>query len=136
MNRHSPEFKALVKRLQAGELTRKDAAEQAGLSYGTLSVWLSRSGVTAAIPDNRRTNHADKPFEPHAAVLNGAEMTPDKAKALNAAVDKVLAGGTSARAAAAEMGVSHVTVAAKVRKIRIAQGLPVQARTSPGPRTK
>lgn len=134
MNRHSPEFKALVKRLESGEITRNQAVQESGLAYSTLTTWLARTG--AAIPDNRRTNHADKPFTPHAAVLNGAEMTPDKANALNAAVDKVLAGGTSARAAAAEFGVSHVTVAAKVRKIRLAQGLPVQARTSPGPRAQ
>jgi len=136
MNKQSPEFQALVNRLVAGEISRKAAAAEAGINYVTLNLWLRQLKLTDQIPVNDYFKvDAAEPFK--AGVKRGGldlAVSEERASALNKAVQRVLSGEVSARAAGLEMGLSPGSIAAKVRKIRISQGLPVQARTSPGPR--
>lgn len=124
MRRNDKTFKEMVARLQSGEITRHQAADIYQIGYGTLGVWLSRSGVAKStagrLPDGSRRLHG-------AALERSRSLSPDKAKALDAAVARVLAGEISALAAEAENpDLSARTIAQRVRKARIDQGLPVQ----------
>ncbi|MDO9236198.1 MAG: hypothetical protein Q7U28_09235 [Aquabacterium sp.] len=116
ITRNSKEFRELVSRLQAGTLTRAQAAAEYGINPGTLGVWLSRSKVRS-------------PKALHGAALGWAITDPDKIKLLNEAVAKVLAGEVSATKAS-EMypTLALATIAFRVRKARIAAGQPVQHR--------
>ena len=119
MNNTSPEFTEMICRLQSGELTRKQAAAAYSIDIGTLNVWISRKGLADSIPKQGLAG----------AAREWAEKDPDKVKARREAAARVLSGEISAMAAAKEYpGMSHVTLALDVRKARIAQGLPVQAK--------
>lgn len=152
MNRHSQEFFDVVAKVNRHELTRLQAAANLGVPYSTFMTWVNRAGLSkkalkiepkpfTATPDNVNDSVCcsvndpvnDNPTSTKPRRYNlGSPLTQEKADALNAAVDKVLRGEISARAAALErpdLNLSFVTIAAKVRKIRLARGLPVQVRS-------
>lgn len=123
MKRNDATFNAMVARLAAGELTRQQAAEEYGVNYGTLCVWLGRSKLNDSTA--RKT-----PKAVYGAAVDWAIKDPDKVKALDAAVAKVLAGEISALAAAKQNpDLSARTIADRVRRARVQSGLPVQHRT-------
>jgi hypothetical protein len=125
MRRNDTQFKALVARLQAGELTRQQAADLHGVKYETLCQWLRRSKVDL-IP------REDKGLTGYAVELKKRLADPDIKAALDSAVARVLAGEISALAASREdPRINHRTLAVYVRKAKLAQGLPVQHRASP-----
>lgn len=119
MNNTSPQFNEMISRLQSGELTRNQAAAEYGIGIGTLNVWISRKKLAGTIPAVGLSG----------AALEWAETDPDKVNARRQATARVLSGEISALAAAKEYpGMSPTTLALDVRKARIAQGLPVQAK--------
>lgn len=91
-----PEYEALVNRIASGELTRQQAAdiahEQTGLSKGTFLVWLSSSGASERLKE-QRGSAGDNSIHSH------AKNDPDKAKAYEEAVTMVLKGMSGAQAA-------------------------------------
>lgn len=132
MKRNDPTFKEMVSRLQAGELTRKRAAEEYGLNLGTLMVWLGRSKVTGIPRDNAwRASNPDKVNAMNSHLI-GQKLTGEAAKALYNATERVLRGEISALAAAkADPRISARTLASRVRKARLERGLPVASRAAP-----
>lgn len=127
MKRNDPQFNEMAARILSGQLTRQQASIEYNLNYGTISVWLSRSKLTSPPrPDGGRALYG--------TAVAMMITDPDKVKALDAAVERVLAGEISAAAAAAlDARLSHRTIAAKVRKARQKLGLPVQVRGPRGP---
>lgn len=116
------QFKVMISRLQAGELTRNQAAAFYGIGIGTLNVWVSRKKLGGTIPS----------AGPAGAALERMITDPDKVKDRAEAVARVLSGKISALAVAKEYpGMSHVTIASDVRKARISMGQQVQHRRSP-----
>lgn len=91
-----PEYEALVNRIASGELTRQQAAdiahEQTGLSKGTFLVWLSSSGASERLKEQRGTA-GDNSIHSH------AKNDPDKAEAYKRAIDAVMHGMPGAQAA-------------------------------------
>lgn len=91
-----PEYEALVNRIASGELTRQQAAEiaheQTGLSAGTFLVWLSSSGASERLKEQRGTA-GDNSIHSH------AKNDPDKAEAYKRAIDAVMHGMPGAQAA-------------------------------------
>jgi hypothetical protein len=122
ITRHSQTFKELVARLQSGELTRAQAAAAYGLNPGTLASWLLRSKVG----ESTRTKVGDK-FLYGAAAEFAERLDPNIAKLLDEATEKVLDGTFKSCLAAhkAYPGVVLGTLTARVRKARLAQGLPI-----------
>lgn len=116
MNRHSPEFKELVARLQSGELTRAQACDIYGLQRDTLSTWLTRSKVGAS------TRTKTRPLAGSAKQFVES-MDPQYVLLLNDLVAKVLSGEyRSCRAAhLANPQVPLSTLTVRVRKARKAQ---------------
>jgi transposase len=55
MNRHDPEFSALVDRIAAGQITREDAAAAAGVPINTFKTWLRRAGALGGLKHTRRS---------------------------------------------------------------------------------
>lgn len=125
MKRNDAEFMALVRRLQADEITRAQAAAEANISVQLLNAWLGRSGLNTSIPDKRKENaFVHEPGK--------APLTPERKQALEDAVQRVFAGEISALAAAkANPDINYRTLAAKVRKLRLSIGQVVQFRASP-----
>lgn len=81
MNRHDPEFKALVQRIAAGEISREQAAEIGGVPVNTFKTWLRRSGALEQIKHTRRS----------AGVYHfAAEKDPDKVAAYARAIAECL----------------------------------------------
>lgn len=91
MKRNDAQFQEMVSRISSGELTRAQAAEVYQVKPGTLGVWLARSGVYSKSPDG--------PKKLHGAAVKWADTDPDKAKAYEEAVMKVLKGMPGAEAA-------------------------------------
>lgn len=85
MNRHSPEFLALIDRIAAGELTRNEAAAEAGIGLGTLNVWISRSKLNARLEPVARNKGPNHPF---------ATNTPERTELYERAVAEGVAGAT------------------------------------------
>lgn len=82
MNRFDTTFTTLVQRIAAGELTRQQAAVEAGVPLGTFKSWLSRSGATQGL------QHVDGRATPRSTPL--AESTPEKTLAYAEAVAECL----------------------------------------------
>jgi hypothetical protein len=126
MKRNDATFKAMVARLQAGEITKDQACSLYDLKPNTLNSWLRRSKLLGTVPRQRQ------PPEEAArqrANLVSKPLTPEIQAAVDAAVARVLAGEISALAASLEdPRLSARTLADKVRKARLEKGLPVQAR--------
>ena len=122
ITRHSKTFKDLAAKIQSGELTRAEAAAQAGINPGTLGVWLSRSNVTAPKnPDGTRKLYG--------TAAQKKITDPDKVKLLDEAVARVLDSNLSVTQVS-EMypTLSATTIAARVRKYRLEHGQHVQKR--------
>lgn len=121
MNRHSPQFKELVGRLQSGELTRAQAAEIYGINPMTLAKWLVRSKVG----ESTRTKAEGQLYGAAIEKLNS--LDPAVAEALAEATQKVVDGVYPSCLAAHKdyPGVSLSTLTARVRKARVAKGLPI-----------
>lgn len=126
MKRNDATFKAMVARLQAGEITKEQACSLYGLNPHTLSSWLRRSKLLGTVPRQRQ------PPEEAArqrANLVSTPLTPEIQAAMDAAIARVMAGEISAMAASVEdPRLSARTLADKVRRARLEKGLPVQAR--------
>lgn len=120
ITRTSPSFKVLVARLQSGELTRAQAAAEYGVPLGTLNVWLSRSKVGESTRLKERTLHG-------AAADLANSLDPKIAKLLDEATQKVLDGTYKSCLAASKAYPDVVlgTLTTRVRKARLAQGLPI-----------
>lgn len=134
MKHSDPKAQEMLSRIANGELTRQQASDEYGVSRPVINVWIHRAGLAKKRPPPTTTFSARGPIPGKEEMFPA--MTQAKADALNAAVDRVLRGEVSARAAALEephLGLSFVTIAAKVRKIRISQGLPVQVRSKRKP---
>src|SRR4051812_7814026 len=81
MNRHDPEFQALVQRIADGEISREQAAELSGVPANTFKTWLRRSGALGAIKPTRRS----------AGVYHyAAQKDPDKVDAYRDAIEECL----------------------------------------------
>jgi homospermidine synthase len=122
ITRHSQTFKELVARLQSGELTRAQAAVAYGVNPGTLAKWLLRSKVG----ESTRTK-VDGKFLYGAAAEFADRLDPKIARLLEEATKKVL-DGTFRSCLAAHRAYPDVvlgTLTARVRKARLAQGLPI-----------
>jgi hypothetical protein len=118
MTRDDATFKEMVLRLQAGDLTRAQAAEQYGLKYNTLCQWLKRSNLASSIP-MAPVEHQFK------------KTDPEIERATQAAVELVLNGLSSALAAARPgVTLSHREISRRVRMRRLALGRPVKRHTS------
>lgn len=125
MQRNDAKFKELVSRLQSGELNRQQASEAYGVNYGTLCVWLSRSKLGSTTLQRE----ADGSRKLHGIAAKNSQLDPDKDRALDAAVARVLAGEISALAASKESeGLSPSTIAARVRKAKLQAGIPIPRR--------
>lgn len=113
----------IAARIKSGEMTRTTAAKAYGLDRVYLSTWLSRAGLAKDLPSQRgKVGFA-------AELVAKAQENPDNVAATERAIEMVLRGEASAMEAARQCpGASHRTVAAKVRKARLARGEPVQAR--------
>ena len=126
MKRNDGDFKTMVSRIQSGEFTRQQAAEAYEIPYNTLTIWLKRSRVSLPVKVN-----ATEPKVLHGDALNWATKDPLKVKAMQEAVERILRGEISALAASQQdPRLSPSTLAQKVRKIRLANGQPVQVRRS------
>lgn len=132
MKRNDTTFHEMIARIRSGELTRRAAAEAYGISPGVLNVWIQRSKIEGLPRDNQwRDSNPDKVKALNDHLL-GKPLSPELQAAMDAAVDRVLAGETSARAAAlADPRLSARTIAHKVRAARVKAGQPVQHRTPP-----
>lgn len=132
MKRNDTTFHEMIARIRSGELTRRAAAEAYGISPGVLNVWIQRSKIEGLPRDNQwRSSNPDK-VKALSNHLLGKPLPPELQAAMDAAVARVLAGETSARAASMEdPRLNSRTIAHKVRAARIKEGLPVQHRTPP-----
>jgi hypothetical protein len=119
MKRNDSTFKELVSRITSGELTRLQAADIYGVNPGTLKVWLNRSNLSDA------TRLKERPL--HGAALGWMTIDPETARLLEDAAQKVLDGTFKSclAAHASYPSLSLSTLTARVRKARLAQGLPI-----------
>lgn len=122
ITRHSKEFVEAAGRVASGATTREAAAQELGVNPGTFGVWMSRSGIAVD-----KTEKGTK--KPAGAALGWAINDPDKAKALDEATARVLAGEMSVtEASEIYTDVAFATIAARVRRTRERLGIPVQKR--------
>lgn len=130
MKRNDKTFKEMVSRIQSGELTRIKAAEVYNVKAHTLNVWIARSKLD--VPKQ-------KPKAYGAAAELDANLDPTIAKLLEEAAQKVLDGTFKSCLAAHKeyQDLSLSTLTARVRKARLAQGLPIgrQGKKIPAPTT-
>ena len=82
----------MVSRIASGELTRKQATEVYGVKYGTLMVWLGRSGLN----EETAFKASSKGRTTHGAAVAWPALTPDRIAELDAAVARVIAGESAA----------------------------------------
>ena len=92
MKRNDTTFKEMVSRIASGELTRKQAADVYGVKYGTLMVWLGRSGLN----DETAFKGPARAGGTYGAAADWPVLTPERAAALDAAVARVVAGESTA----------------------------------------
>lgn len=121
ITRHSEKFKELADQMHSGAITREQMADTCGVKVGTLGVWLTRSKLT-------KKNNADGTKKLHgSAADNAARLSPETAKLLDDLTKKVLDGTYKSCLAAHtdHKDVSLSTLTVRVRKARIAQGLPI-----------
>jgi len=118
MKRNDTTFKEMVSRITSGELTRLQAADTYQIKPGTLNAWIRRSKLD--VPKQKRVAYG-------AAADLAANLDPRIAKLLDEATEKVLDGTFKSCLAAhkAYLGVALGTLTARVRKARLAQGLPI-----------
>jgi transposase-like protein len=129
MNKHTPQFNEMMSRLQAGEISRDQAALEYGVNRNTLNVWILRAGLKGKVPRKPLTAEAAEVMKEN---LGSGLLSGEASEALDNAIARVLAGGVSALAAAQEdPRVSPSTLAKRVRAARLAAGQPVQSRRSP-----
>ena len=136
MKRNDPTFKEMVSRITSRELTRLQAADTYQIKPNTLNAWLRRSKIDA--PKQTRIAYG-------AAAELADRLDPNIAKLLDEATQKVLDGTLKSclAASAAYPGISLSTLTARVRKARLAAGLPIGRQgkkpppepTKPMPRT-
>lgn len=122
MKRNDPTFRAMVARIASGEISRRQAAAIYNVNYGTLGVWLNRSGFGEATAyKGARTRKAGRA----GAAVGWPEMSQEVRAKLDAAAERVLSGASSARSESmADPEIKLSTLTIKVRKIRQARGLP------------
>lgn len=117
VTRNSKEFTEAANRVVSGQSTKEAEAALLNVKPGTFAVWMTRSGLTS------RTN-PDGTKKLHGAALGWVTSDPDKAKALEEATAKVLAGEMSAtRAAEVYPGVAVSAVSARARRARAEAGV-------------
>ena len=117
LTRNSEKFIDAAKRVVSGQSTKEVEAALLNVKPGTFAVWMTRGGFTS------RTN-PDGTKKLHGAALGWVTSDPDKAKALEEATARVLAGEMSAtRAAEVYPDVAMSAVAARVRRARAEAGL-------------
>ena len=115
MNKHTPQYAEMVSRLVSGELSRKQAADEYGVNFGTLSSWLIRDKIKT--PRVKLVTGAAR------AAADRANEDPDKVIAMDQAVARVLAGECTAYSAAkADARVNLSTLNVRIRKAREAEG--------------
>lgn len=126
MKRNDSTFKEMVSRISSGELTRLQAAEVYQIKANTLNAWLRRSKIDA--PKQKRVAYG-------AAAEMAANLDPTIAKLLDEATAKVLDGTFKSclEAHKSYPDVSLSTLTARVRKARIAKGLPIGRQGKPKP---
>lgn len=130
MKRNDATFKAMVARLQSGEITRKQACEEYDIPYGTLAVWLTRSKVNESIPRSP-AGGPENPRQRQGAALEWGTLSDDVRQRMNAAVARVLAGETSALAESkADPEIKCTTLTLWVRRAKEAAGIPVRKNKS------
>lgn len=76
-------FDQLVERIAAGELTRKQAAAEADINFGTFKGWLTRTGAIAKLRHTRLNFGENSHF-------SNAKRDPKKAEVYKEAVTKAL----------------------------------------------
>jgi hypothetical protein len=125
MNRHSPEFHAIIAQLQAGTTTRQRVSQEHGLSINTLNAWLRRSNV------GESTRIKDRPLVGAAAEKHRA-MSPDDAALLDRLTAEVL-DGTYRSALAAHTTHPHISLSTLTKRVfaaKRAAGLPTRTRVA------
>lgn len=136
MKRNDTTFKEMVSRITSGELTRLQAADIYQIKPNTLNAWVSRSKLD--VPKQKRVAYG-------AAAEAAERLDPEIAKLLDEATLKVLDGTFKSCLAAQKTypDVNLGTLTKRVRKARLAQGLPIgrqgkkaqPEQTKPIPRT-
>jgi hypothetical protein len=118
MKRNDTTFKEMISRINSGELTRLQAADVYKIKPNTLNAWVIRSKLD--VPKQKRVAYG-------AAAEAAERLDPNIAKLLDEATAKVLDGTfRSCLAAHAEYpGIVLGTLTKRVRKARLAQGLPI-----------
>lgn len=126
MKRNDPTFKEMVSRITSGELTRLQAADTYQIKPNTLNAWLRRSKIDA--PKQTRIAYG-------AAADLMARLDPNIAKLLDEATQRVLDGTFKSclEAQKSYPDVSLSTLTVRVRKARIAKGLPIGRQGWPKP---
>ena len=125
ITRHSEVFKAAAARVIAGHSTKEEEGALIGVKPNTFAVWMSRSGMTSRVnPDGTKKLAG--------AALGWGIADSDKSKALDDATRRVMSGELRASDVvklypelADEPDKNRATVAARVRRARVAKGLPV-----------
>lgn len=117
MKRNDQTFQEMVSRIKSGELTRKQAATAYGIEYGTLCVWLGRSGLNAETVAKGPLAH--RRGAAHGAATNWPVLSPETSAALDAALARVLAGETTAQGESkADPRIKLTTLTQRVRSAR------------------
>ncbi len=110
MKRHDQTFQEMVSRITSGELNRKQASEHYGVPYGTLCVWLGRSGLNKATVSKQKL---------HGAATGWPTLSPDRVEALDAAARRVAMGQSTLRQeSAANPDVKFATLAVRARRLK------------------
>jgi hypothetical protein len=115
ITRHDTAFVEAARRVACGASTREQESAALGVNPGTFAVWMSRSKITASRnPDNVKKLHG--------AALGWVTTDPDKAKAMDEATARVLAGEITSTQAARdypELADARAAIAARVRRAKV-----------------
>lgn len=124
MKRNDTTFKEMVSRVSSGELTRLQAADIYQIKPNTLNAWVRRSKLD--VPKQKRVAYG-------AAAEAADRLDPQIAKLLEEITQKVLDGTfrscLSAQKAHPELNLGTLTK--RVRKARLAQGIPIGRQGAP-----
>lgn len=112
--KNSDAFREAARRVVSGQSTKEVEASILNIKPGTFAVWMTRAGITS-----RKNNTAKRRL--HGAALGWVTADPIKAKALEEATARVLAGeltSTQASKEYPELSSARATLAARVRRAR------------------
>lgn len=119
LKKDRPEYESLISRIVSGELNRKQASEisceMTGLKPGSFLVWVAQPAQASRL----RHVHANAGTSNVRSLLL---TNPDKAKAYDAAIQKVMR-GDSGKEVAEKMGISYQYLMRKAAKATLQKNM-------------